>query len=57
MPCQDTKDNVGLYRFIPDSKTITVNCHLFSFLYIAFYWKNNLSYVLAPQTVKKGKNI
>ena len=50
MPCHDTKDNAGLHRFIPDSKTITNNCHLFSFLYIEFYWKNYLSYVVASQT-------
>ena len=23
MPCHDTKDNAGLYRFLPGSKTIT----------------------------------
>ena len=41
-----------------DSKTITINCHLFSFSYIAFYWNNNLSYVLASQTqLKESKNI
>ena len=50
MPCHDTKDSAGLHRFIPDSKTITINRHLFSFLYIAFYWNNNLSYVLVSQT-------
>ena len=56
MPCHDTKGSAGLHRFIPDSKTITINRHLFSFLYIAFYWNNNLSYVLASQK-KKGKHI
>ena len=37
MTCHNTKDNVELYRFIPD-----YNSRLFSFLYIVFYWNNNL---------------
>ena len=24
MPCHDIEDDVGLYRFIPDSKNITI---------------------------------
>ena len=53
MPGHDTKDNAGLYslyRFMPYSKTMTINSRLFSFLYIVFSWKNNLSYVLSSQT-------
>ena len=42
MTCHDTKDDAGLTDFIPVSKTITKNNRIFSFLYIVFYWKNNL---------------
>ena len=54
MTCHDTKDNAGLTDFIPVSKTITKNNHIFSFLYIVFYWKNNLKlYIgLADTSVK-----
>ena len=31
------------------------NSRLVSFLYIVFYWNNNLSYVLALQTQKKKR--
>ena len=50
MPCHDIEDDAGLYRFIPDSKNITiiVVSLLFQTLYV-FYWNNNLSYVLASQ--------
>ena len=54
MTCHDTKENSVLYRFIPDSKTITIICRLFSFLYIIFYWNNNLKlcYSLTDTAVK-----
>jgi len=44
MTSRDTKDNAGLTDFIPVLKqiTITKNNRTFSFLYIVFYWKNNL---------------
>ena len=53
----DTKDNAGLYRFIPGSEIITCYSRLFSFLYIVFYWNSNLSCVLASLTVKKKVKI
>ena len=31
MPFHDTKDNAGLYRVIPDSKTITIKMARYSF--------------------------
>ena len=43
MTCYDTKDNAGLYRFIPDSKTITII--VVSFLFYTSYFTgiyNNL---------------
>ena len=43
MPCHDTKDNAGFYRFIPPLYPILEQ----------FYWNNNLSYVLASQTQQK----
>ena len=51
MTCHDTKDNARLYyRFIPDSKTITII--VVSFLFYASYFTGItiLSYVLASQT-------
>ena len=51
MTCYDSKDNAGLYRFIPDSKTITII--VVSFLFYASYFTGIitiLSYVLASQT-------
>ena len=51
MTCYDTKDNAGLYRFIPDSKTITII--IVSFLFYTSYFTGIitiLSYVLASQT-------
>ena len=52
--CHDTKENAGLIDFIPVSKTITKNKRIFSFLYIVFYWKNNLKlcFSLADTAVK-----
>ena len=51
MTCYDTKDNAGLYRFIPDSKTITII--VVSFLFYTSYFTGMaiLSYVLASQTI------
>ena len=43
MTCYDMKDNAGLYRFIPDSKTITII--VVSFLFYTSYFTgiyNNL---------------
>ena len=44
MTCHDAKDNAGLKDIIPVSKTNNnhKNNRIFTFLYIAFYWKNNL---------------
>ena len=36
MPCHDTKDNVGFYRFIPDSETVTII--VVSFLFHTSYF-------------------
>ena len=36
MTCHNTKDNAGLYRFIPDSKTITII--VVSFLFYTPYF-------------------
>ena len=36
MPCHDTKENAGFYRFIPDSRTITII--VVSFLFYASYF-------------------
>ena len=59
MTCHDTKDNAELYRFIPDSKTITII--VVSFLFYTSYFPGItiLSYVLASQTQreKADKNI
>ena len=56
MTCHDTKDNAGLKILYPFLKqiTITKNNHIFSFLYIVFYWKNNLKlcFSLADTGVK-----
>ena len=56
MTCHNTKDNAGLYRFIPDSKTITII--VVSFLFYASYVTgiyNNLKlcFSLADKAVKK----
>ena len=37
MPCHDTKDNAGFYRFIPDSRTITIII-VVSFLFYTSYF-------------------
>ena len=50
MTCHNTKDNVGLYRFIPDSKTITIIVVSFLFYTSYFTGITILSYVLASQT-------
>ena len=55
MTCYDTKDNAGLYRFIPDSKTITII--VVSFLFYTLYFTgiyNNLklSFSLTDTAVK-----
>ena len=36
MLCHDTKDNAGFYRFIPDSRTITII--VVSFLFYTSYF-------------------
>ena len=36
MPCHDTNDNAGFYRFIPDSRTITII--VVSFLFYTSYF-------------------
>ena len=57
MTCDDTKDNAGIYIFIPVSKTITIIVVSFHFLYIVFYWNYNvkLFFSLADTAVKKKK--
>ena len=37
MPCHDTKDNAGFYRFIPDSRIITIII-VVSFLFYTLYF-------------------
>ena len=52
--CHDTNYNTGLlYPFLKQI-TITKNNRIFSFLYIVFYWKNNLKlcFSLADTGVK-----
>ena len=46
----DTKDNAGLYRFVPDSKTTTIIVVSFLFYTSHFTGIIILSYVLASQT-------
>ena len=46
----DTKDNAGLYRFVPDSKTTTIIVVSFLFYTSHFTGITILSYVLASQT-------
>ena len=51
MTCHDTKDNATLYyRFIPDSKTITIIVVSFLFCTSSITGITILSYVLASQT-------
>ena len=58
MTCHDTKDNAAVLEFIPVSKTNKnkkkIVIRIFSFLYIVFYWKNNLKlcFSLADTGVK-----
>ena len=51
MTCYDTKDNAGLYRFIPDSKTITII--VVSFLFYTLYF-NPLSPNIHIQILQTG---
>ena len=55
MTCDDTKDNAGIYIFIPVFKTITIIVVSFLFLYIVFYWSYivKLFFSLANTAVKK----
>ena len=57
MPCHDTKDNAGFYRFIPDSKTITIIA--VSFLFYTSYFTGITTLVmcfsLVDTAVKKKK--
>ena len=55
MTGDDTKDNAGIYIFIPVSKTITIIVVSFLFLYIVFYWNYivKLFFSLANTAVKK----
>ena len=60
MTCHNTKDNAGLYRFIPDSKTITIVVVSFLFFFhIIFYSNNNfkLCFSLADTAVRKQVKI
>ena len=57
MTCYDTEDNAGLYRFIPNSKTITII--VISFLFYTSYFTgiyNNLKlcFSLTDTAVKNG---
>ena len=44
------RDVIDLYPLYTRFSNNHNNSRLFSFLYIVFYWNNNLSYVLASQT-------
>ena len=59
MPCHDTKDNDGFYRFIPDSKTIPII--VVSFLFYTSYSTGTTILVMfwphRHSSKKKGKNI
>ena len=59
MTCHDTKDNAGLYRFIPDSKTTTIIVVSFLFYTSHFYWNKNLKlcFNLADTAIKKQVKI
>ena len=50
MTCHDTKENAGLNRYIPDSKTITIRVVSFLFHTLYFTGITILGYVLASQT-------
>ena len=50
MTCHDTRDNARLYRFIPDSKAITIIVVSFLFYTAYFTGITILTYVLASQT-------
>ena len=54
MTCHDTNYNTGLLYPLLKQITITKNNRIFSFLYIVFYWKNNLElcFSLADTGVK-----
>ena len=53
MTCHETKDNPGLVDLYPFLKYHN-NSGIFSFLYIVFYWNNNLKlcFSLADTAVK-----
>ena len=61
MTCDETKDNprlvdlsADLYPFLKHHN----NSGIFSFLYIVFYWNNNLKFCLSlADSSKTGKNI
>ena len=58
MTCHETKGNARLVDLYPFLKHHS-NSGIFSFLYIVFYWNNNLKlcFSLADTAVKTGKNI